>query len=1084
MLNAVIRSSLLYRPVVIALALALFAVGGYVATTMPVDVFPDLTAPTVTVITEAHGMVPGEVETLVTFPIESSLNGAAGVRRVRSATAVGISVVWVEFDWGTDIYQARQVVSEKLGLIAGSLPPEVERPILAPVSSVMGEILFLSLTSPKHTSIELRTVADTIIRRRLLSVPGVAQVVPTGGGVKQYQVILAPARLRAYGLSVHDVAEQLRKTNRNVSAGLLVERGQERLIHGVGRVRTYQDIADTVVAVRDGVPVRVGQLGVVGIGEAIKRGEGSARGEPAVILGIQKQPGVNTLGLTRTLDGVIDEIQATLPNGMVLDRKVFRQADFIERAVLNVEVALRDGGLLVVLVVLVFLANIRASLITLTAIPLSLVTALLVLHGLGITINTMTLGGLAIAIGELVDDAIIDVENVFRRLRENHHLPPERRRDTLRVVYEASVEIRASVVFATLIILLVFLPLFALSGVEGRLLRPLGIAYIVSLLASLVVALTLTPALCSWLLPRSRAVVHEREPLVVRGLKRLYRPVLSWSLRHPWLIAAASLVLVVGVAATVPLLGRAFLPEFNEGALVISAVTLPGTSLAESDNLGRAVDRVVLSHPEVTGIARRTGRAELDEHAQGVESAEIDVSYTLPAGRAKSAFLADLRRDLSLVPGMNITVGQPIAHRIDHMLSGSRTSVAVKVFGDDLYKLRVLGQRVRDIMAEVPGVVDLATEPQVDIPTVEVKFDRPAIARHGLTVEEVAETLETAFRGRTVSQVLEGRYAFDLVLKLGDSSEADWQAIRNLPVDTPAGARLPLRALARIGPGTGPNQISRENVQRKYVVTCNVAGRDLHGVVEDIRRRVAGRIPLGEGEYRGYHIAYGGQFESAEETTRLLTLLGLAVVVGIGLLLQVAFGSVRDALLVMVNLPLALVGGVLGIHLTGGVVTVGSLIGLITVLGIATRNGIMLVSHIRHLGEREGVTDLREAVHRGAMERLAPILMTALTTGLALVPLALGGDKPGSEIQTPMAVVILCGLATSTALNMLVLPTLYARTGRGAGRPRPGGPSDGLPEPPEVSGATLHQHRTYGRAIGADGDAPLSSQGSRDLEPC
>lgn len=635
MLNAAIRFSLTYRAVVFALAVVLLAIGGYVATTMPVDVFPDLTAPTVTVITEAHGMVPGEVETLVTFPIESALNGAAKVRRVRSATAVGISVVWVEFDWGTDIFQARQVVGEKLNLISSSLPPEVERPILAPISSIMGEILFLALTSDKHTGIELRTAADTAIRRRLLSVPGVAQVIPIGGGVKQYQVVLSPAKLRAYGLSVSEVAEHLRKTNQNVSAGLLVEGGQERLIHGVGRVRTPADIANTVVALREGTPVRVGQLGIVQIGEAIKRGEGSSLGRHAVILGVQKQPNVNTLSLTKTLDATLDDIQGTLPEGMRIDRHVFRQADFIERAVRNVEVALRDGGILVVVVVLIFLSNVRASLITLLAIPLSLVTAIMVLYGLGATINTMTLGGMAIAIGELVDDAIIDVENVFRRLRENHHLGTEDRKNPLRVVYEASVEIRSSVVYATLIILLVFLPLFALSGVEGRLLRPLGIAYIASLLASLVVALTVTPALCSLILPGSRAVVHEREPLIVRSLKRLFQPILRGTLKHPWSVLAACTLLLVGVTATVPWLGQAFLPEFNEGALTISAVTMPGTSMAQSDELGRVVEKVIMAHPEVTGIARRTGRAELDEHAQGVESAELDVSYTLPPGARK-----------------------------------------------------------------------------------------------------------------------------------------------------------------------------------------------------------------------------------------------------------------------------------------------------------------------------------------------------------------------------------------------------------------------------------------------------------------
>ena len=1032
MLNAVIRGSLTNRVLVIFAALLLMGVGGYVAATMPVDVFPDLTAPTVTVITEAYGMAPEEVETLITFPIEAAVNGAANVRRVRSATAVGISVVWVEFEWGTDIYNARQVVTEKLTLIGGSLPPEVEKPILAPISSIMGEILFLSLTSDRHSGIELRTIADTVMRRRLLSVPGVSQVVPIGGGVKQYQVVLSPEKLRAYGLDVAQVAAKLRETNQNVSAGFLVKGGQEQLIQGIGRVRTPEDIARTVVDVRNGVPVRVGQLGDVRIGEAIKRGEGSSRARPAVILGIQKQPGANTLTLTETLDRTLDELERSLPEGVKVDRHIFRQADFISVSVHNVEEALRDGGILVVVIVLLFLANIRASLITLLAIPLSLVTAVLVLKAFGSTINTMTLGGMAIAIGDLVDDAIIDVENIVRRLRENAQLPEERRQNSLAVIYHASVEVRSSVVFATLIILLVFLPIFFLGGVEGRLLMPLGLAYVVSLTASLVVSLTLTPALCSLLLTKSRGILAGREPWVVRVLKRIYAVVLGPTLRHPWVVILPSLVLLIAAGAAIPYMGRAFLPEFNEGALTLSAVTLPGTSLQQSDELGRAVERVLLGHEEVTGVARRTGRAELSEHAQGVEAAELDVTFKLPRGRGKDEFLNELRGEFSLIPGMNVVIGQPISHRIDHMLSGTRANVAVKIFGDDLYKLRTLAEDVRRQMQGVPGVVDLSTEQQVDIPVMKVRFDRDAIARHGLSVKEVSDAVDTAFRGQTVSQVLEGRYAFDMVVRVGEPGNVDAEAISNLPVDTPGGAKLPLKALARIEVSTGPNQISRESVQRKIVVMCNVSGRDLKGVVEEIRAKVADKVPLGRDQYRDYYVEYGGQFESAEETTRLLTVLSVAVIVGIGVLLSVAFGSTRDALLIMVNLPLALIGGVVGVYLSGGVLSVASLIGFITLFGLATRNGIMLVSHIRHLQQAEGATNFAEAVYLGAMERLAPILMTALTAGLALVPLAIGGDKPGNEIQAPMALVILCGLLTSTALNMLVVPALYLKFGRPA----------------------------------------------------
>ena len=1024
MIDPIIRWSLHNRAAVIAVALVLTLLGLYTARQMPVDVFPDLTAPTVTIITEAHGMAPTEVESQVTFPIEAAINGASGVRRVRSSTAVGIAVVWVEFDWGMDIYAARQIVSEKVALIAGELPPEVQRPILAPISSIMGEILFLALTSPTHSPIELRTTADTVLRRRLLSVPGVSQVTPIGGGEKQYQVQLSPAKLLTYGITLKQVTQALAASNDNVSAGFMVVSGSEYLVTGRGRMRTTEDVGETVVAAADGVPIRVSDLGSVRIDTAPKRGEGSVNATPAVILGIQKQPGANTLTLTRAVDAVVHDLQATLPDGMQIVR-VLRQADFIEVAMANVFHALRDGGILVVAIVFLFLANLRAAFITLTAIPLSLLTAVLVLKAFDATMNTMTLGGMAIAIGALVDDAVIDVENVFRRLRENAARPEEARRPVLQVVYEASVEIRASIVFATLIIMLVFLPLFFLAGVEGRLLQPLGAAYVISLLASLAVAVTVTPVLCALLLPRSKAVLRGQEPALVRLLKAGYAPILGVALRLPWLVTVPALVLLGVAMIAASFLGRAFLPDFNEGALTISAVTLPGTSLAESDRFGRVVEQTLLTHPEVVSVARRTGRAELDEHAQGVEAAELDVALSMRE-RGKAAFLEALRRDFSLIPGMNITIGQPISHRIDHMLSGTRANIAVKIFGEDLYVLRALGEKVRQAMATVPGVVDLSVEQQVDIPTLSVRFDRKAMARYGVMIEDVAHELEAALQGVSVSRVLEGRYAFDLVVRLGDSRAWTPETLGHLLVDTPGGAKLPLHMLAQVTKTTGPNTISREQVERKIVVMCNVAGRDVASVVQDIAQVVD---PLLAAQ-PGYSVAYGGQFESAEEAGRLLGVLGLAVIVGIGFLLSLAFGSARDAALIMVNLPLALIGGIAGVFVSGGVLSVASLIGFITVFGIATRNGIMLVSHIRHLQEHEGVTEFRTAVFRGAMERLAPILMTALAAGLALIPLAISGEKPGNEIQTPMAIVILGGLLTSMFLNMVVVPALYLRFGK------------------------------------------------------
>jgi len=1038
-INLLIRWSLNNRFAVLLVAAILMGIGAYVAVRMPVDVFPDLTAPTVTVLVEGHGMSPLEMETLVTFPIESALNGAAEVRRVRSGTAVGIAVVWVEFEWGADVYRARQTVTERLATVAGTLPAQVDPPKLAPVSSIMGEILFISLTSDRHDQLTLRSTASTQVRRRLLSITGVSQVTPIGGDQKQYQVILAPERLQAYQIGIPEVVRALQETNENVAGGVLTSGPLETIVEGIGRVRDPEDLASTVVASRNGVPIRVGDLGVVSVGAALKRGmsASSRRGpnwepiiESGVILAIQKQPGANTLELTRRLDQVLEETQRGLPDGMRINKDLFRQATFIENSVRNTTEALLEGALMVTLVVIAFLASARASLVTLLALPMSLLVAVLGLQLLGGNINTMTLGGMAIAIGALVDDAIIDVENVVRRLRENSRLPDLQRRPVLQVIYAASVEVRTSIVLATVIILLVFAPLFFLSGVEGRLLKPLGIAFVVSLTASMVTALTLTPALCSFLLPRSRTVLSGAEPRLVAWLKRAYARPLEWALAHPWMIALPAVVLLVWSLVVGARMGRNFLPEFNEGALVVGLVTVPGTSLAQSDQLAHLVEEALMKHPEIAAIGRRTGRAEEDEHVQGVEASEIDLTLDMEAPqrlglprRTKPELLEALRRDLQAIPGVQATFGQPISHRIDHMLSGTRASVAVKIFGEDLATLGDLARRVEDRMRAVPGVVDLSSEQQVQVPSLRVEFDRRAMALHGLRIADLARTLEAATRGTLVGQVLEGPNAFDLVVRTRGAAELSNDVLARTLVFTPGGASIPLGAVAALREDRTPNFISRENVQRKIVVMCNVSGRDVRSVVDEIRGRIEGSVTMPP----GYTIEYGGQFESGAATGNRLAWLGAIIVLSIAGLIQFMFKSARETALIMLNLPLALIGGVLGVQLSGGTLSVASMIGFITVFGVAARNGIMMVSHIRHLRDVEGVRDLRTAVRRGAMERLSPILMTALAAGLALIPLALRGDRPGNEILTPMAIVILCGLLSSTLLNMVLVPALYLR---------------------------------------------------------
>ena len=1039
LLDLLVRASLRHRFFTVCAAAVLLAGGGWVAATLPVDVFPDLTAPTVTVLTDAHGMAPEEVESLVTFPVETAVNGAAGVRRVRSSTAQGISIVWVDFDWGTEIFRARQIVSERLQAVVAMLPEDAGAPILAPVSSIMGEILLVGMSAPGDRLMEARTEADWTVRPRLLAVPGVAQVVVIGGQVRQYQVLVDPERLLAYGVGLDEVLEAAAESNRNVSGGIYRAGGGEVLIRGIGRARDLEEIGLTVVAVRNGVPVLIEDLAEVRIGPRVRYGTASVNAEPAVILSIQKQPLANTLELTHRIDDELDRIEASLPAGVSFERGIFRQADFISLAVDNVVTALRDGALLVVVILFLFLWNARTTAISVLAIPLSLGLAVITLRALGGTINTMTLGGMAIAIGALVDDAIIFVENAHRRLRENRRRAEGVPRPTLAVIRDAAREIRTPILSATAIITIVFVPLFFLSGVEGRMLRPLGLAYIVSILASLLVAVTVTPALCHALLGRDRAGGRANEPWLLRQLERVYRGVLEWALRRSGVVLAGTVLLLAGTLALVPGLGRAFLPEFQEGSLTISVVSLPGTALDESDAIGARVERQLLAHPAVASTSRRTGRAELDEHAQGVNASEVDARLDL-SGHELATVMAELRADLAGLPGTNVTIGQPIGHRIDHMLSGTRAAIAVNLFGPDLQRLREIAGEIEGVAQGVAGLVDVAVEQQAEVPQLRIRADRRAMARYGVTPGALMGAVDVAFRGEEVSLVREGQRAFDLVVRYGDAHRADAEAIRRTLVTTAGGATVPLSQLAAVAPGRGPNTISRENVQRKIVVSANVAGRDVGGAVGELGGRVESEVDLPP----GYFVRYGGQFESGREATRRITILSLFSIAAIFLIMFRTFGSIRTALLLMVNLPLALAGGVLAVLFIGGTVNVATLVGFITLFGIAVRNGILLVSRYRDL-HGAGFT-LADSIRHGSMERLAPILMTALTAGLALIPLALGIGEPGKEIQAPLAVVVLGGLLTSTFLNMVVVPALFLRFGRLGGAPE-------VPDP--AGGATL-----------------------------
>ncbi|MDX1639465.1 MAG: efflux RND transporter permease subunit [Balneolaceae bacterium] len=1022
MLDAIIKGSLRHRLVVVVTSIVLFFAGAYVVINMPVDVFPDLTAPTVTVMTEAHGMAPEEVEQLVTLPIETATNGASGVRRVRSATSKGFSIVWVEFEWGTDIYQARQIVNEKLSLVSSRLPEEVPPPVMAPITSIMGEIMLVSVESDRHSELDVRTTADWEIRRRLLANPGVAQVVPIGGGMKQYQVRVDPEKLHAYNVTLDQVMEAAETSNRNFSGGFFQEYSQQYTIRGIGRAHSLADIQQSVVTVRNNQPITIGDIAEVTIDAAQKIGDASVNANPAVIISIKKQPDTNTLDLTQRVDETLAQIEQNLPEGYTINTHIFRQADFINLAIDNVIEALRDGAILVVIILFLFLAIIRTTVISLAAIPLALITSVFVLEFFDITINTMTLGGMAIAIGVIVDDAIIDVENVFRRLRENAKLPEAEQKSAMQVVFEGSKEIRTSIINATLIIMIVFIPLFFLSGLQGRMLKPLGLSYIVSIGASLIIAMTVTPVLCYYLLPGQAKKGKLEESWFTGKLKSGYNRVLNGVLHFKKSVLTATLVLFLGTLIMVPYLGSSFLPEFNEGTLVISAVTIPGTGLDESNEIGQRIERILLDHPAVTSTARRTGRAELSEHAQGVNASEINADLDIPEGRSKEEVLEELRTDLNVVSGTNITIGQPLGHRIDHMLSGTRANIAVKIFGSDLYRLRTLAEEVRGQMESVQGVVDLSVEQQQNVPQIQIRPDRRALARYGMSIGDLAEKIDVAFAGETVSQIIEGDRLFDLLVRYDEEHRGSIQAVQQADLTLDDGTIVPLAELASIQSRSGPNTISRENVQRKIVVSANVAGRDLRGTVNAISANISENINFPQ----GYFVEYGGQFESQAQATRTISLLSIVAILLIYLLLYLEFGSLKTALLVMVNLPFALIGGIFIVWFTSGIVSIASLVGFITLFGIATRNGILIVSHYQYLRWEEGKAFM-QAIRQGAMERLNPILMTALTAGLALIPLALAAGEPGNEIQSPMAQVILGGLISSTVLNMIVIPALLAQ---------------------------------------------------------
>ena len=1025
MLNKIIGFSLQNRILVLVASVLLLIGGTYTAMHTEVDVFPDLNAPTVVIMTEANGMAAEEVEQLVTFPVETAVNGATGVRRVRSSSTNGFSVVWVEFDWDTDIYLARQIVSEKLAVVSESLPANVGKPTLGPQSSILGEMLIVGLTADSTSMLDLRTIADWTIRPRLLSTGGVAQVAVLGGDIKEYQVQLDPERMRHYGVTLSEVMNITREMNLNANGGVLYEYGNEYIVRGVLSTDKVDQIAKAVVRSNgvSGAPILLEDIADVQIGAKLpKLGTASERGKHAVLLTVTKQPATSTLELTDKLEASLQDLQKNLPADVKVSTDIFRQSRFIESSIGNVQKSLLEGGIFVVIVLFLFLANIRTTVISLVTLPLSLIASILALHYMGFTINTMSLGGMAIAIGSLVDDAIVDVENVYKRLHENRLKPAGEQLPILEVVFNASKEVRMPILNSTLIIIVSFVPLFFLSGMEGRMLVPLGIAFIVALAASTVVALTVTPVLCSYLLGKEKTKKQNNEnsdSAVARKMKQWYGSALTFVLGHKKGVLGGTIGLFVVALGCFFTLGRSFLPPFNEGSFTINISSLPGISLEESDKMGHRAEELLLSIPEIQTVARKTGRAELDEHALGVNVSEIEAPFELK-DRSRSELVAEVREKLGTIVGANVEIGQPISHRIDAMLSGTKANIAIKLFGDDLNRMFTLGNEIKSAIQGIPGIADLNVEQQIERPQLVISPKREMLAKYGISLPEFSEFVNVCLAGEAVSQVYEKGKSFDLTVRVKDNLRDEMEKIRNLMIDTGDGQKIPLNYVAEIRSAMGPNTISRENVKRKIVISANVADRDLRSVVNDIQAQVDAQIKLPE----GYHIEYGGQFESEQAASRTLALTSFMSIVVIFLLLYHEFRSMKESAIILINLPLALIGGVFALLITTGEVSIPAIIGFISLFGIATRNGMLLISHYNHLQQEEGY-GVYDSVIRGSLDRLNPILMTALSSALALIPLALSGDLPGNEIQSPMAKVILGGLLTSTFLNGFIIPIVY-----------------------------------------------------------
>lgn len=1022
MLNKIIRFSLQNRLLVLVAAILLLIGGTYTAFHTEVDVFPDLNAPTVVVMTEANGMAAEEVEQLVTFPIETAVNGATNVRRVRSSSTTGFSVVWVEFEWDTDIYLARQIVSEKLAAVSESLPDNVGKPTLGPQSSILGELLIVGLTADSTSMQDLRTLADWTIRPRLLSTGGVAQVAVLGGDIKEYQILIHPDRMRHYGVTLGEVMAVSRNMNQNTNGGVIYEYGNEYIVRGVLSTDDVHKLGRAVIkTTAEGAPVTLEDVADVRIGsQQPKLGVASEKGKPAVLLTVTKQPNTGTIALTEQLEKALADLQKNLPKDVKISTDIFRQSRFIESSISNVQESLYEGAIFVVIVLFLFLANTRTTIISLITLPLSLVVAILVLHYMGLSINTMSLGGMAIAIGSLVDDAIVDVENVWKHLRENKMFPPEERKPVREVVFNASREVRMPILNSTLIIIVSFIPLFFLTGMEGRMLVPLGIAFIVSLFASTVVALTLTPVLCSYLLGgKTKGDGLPKEAFLAVWLKKYYERALLWSLEHKKTVLGGTVAVFVVALGIFFTLGHSFLPSFNEGSFTINVSSLPGISLEESDKIGRQAEEILLSIPEIQTVARKTGRAELDEHALGVNVSEIEAPFELK-DRSHAELLADVRQKLSVITGANIEIGQPISHRIDAMLSGTQASIAIKLFGDDLNRMFALGNQIKAAISDVEGVADLNVELQIERPELKIVPKREMLAKYGISLPQFSEFVQVNMAGEVVSQVYEKGKTFNLVVRADEADRGEMDRVKDLMIDDAQGRKIPLSYVADVVSSMGPNTINRENVKRKIVISANTSGRDLRSVVNDIQRRVDEKITLPE----GYHIEYGGQFESEQAASRTLLLTSLMSIVVIFLLLYMQFHDAAESGVILLNLPLALIGGVFALWLTTGEVSIPAIIGFISLFGIATRNGMLLVTHYNLLREEQHL-DVRESIVHGSLDRLNPILMTALSSALALIPLALRGDLPGNEIQSPMAKVILGGLLTSTFLNAFVIPIVY-----------------------------------------------------------